>query len=81
MFLTSAKAPMENLGVEGLAWFGDFFALWWHNRIFVSSQKEEPDQSGIWFSVWFSAKTKQNKKPRRFMLCLLGPGERSISFL
>lgn len=27
MFLTSAKAPMENLGVEGLAWFGDFFAL------------------------------------------------------
>lgn len=47
MFLTSAKAPMENLGVEGLAWFGVFFALWWHNRIFVSSQKEEPDQSGI----------------------------------
>lgn len=78
MFLTPAKAFMENSGLH-LVW-GFFPPLWWHKRIFVSSQKEEPDQSGIWFSVRFSAKTKQNKTPMRFILCPLGPGERNISF-
>lgn len=87
MFPTSAEDFMENLGLDLVwvcflvvfvfLWFFFLFSLWWHNRIFVSSQKEEPDQSGIWLPGFL---LKQNKTTMRFILCPLEPGERTITF-
>lgn len=60
MFLTSAKAPMENLGVEGLAWFGVFFALLVAQQDFCF--QPEGGARSVWnFGSLFGFLLKQNK--------------------
>lgn len=60
MFLTSAKAPMENLGVEGLAWFGVFFCPFGGTTGFLFPARRR-SQISLEFGSLFGFLLKQNK--------------------